>query len=98
MVYGTVVSYQQASPTDPTVEHFGSPVALLPFADEIKGYIALTALVFNLLVAVLLTLALRAAKTPEGTDQTTPDDYRADADDPRVSTSVPASGTAATNG
>jgi SSS family solute:Na+ symporter len=84
MVYGTVVSYQQPSATDPTVHHFGSPIALLPFADETKGYIALTALVLNLLVVVLLTLAFRAMRTPEGIDQTSPDDYHADADDPRV--------------
>ena len=98
MVYGTVVSYQQASPTDPTVQHFGSPVALLPFADETKGYIALTTLVINLLVAVLLTFALRAMGTAEGTDQTSPDDYHADADDPRVGAPARPGGTVATDG
>jgi SSS family solute:Na+ symporter len=98
MVYGTVVSYQQPSPTDPTVEHFGSPVALLPFAAETKGYIALTALVINLLVAVLLTLALRAARVAEGVDQTSPDDYSADADDPRVTGTSTPTGTATAGG
>ena len=84
MVYGTVVSYQQPSATDPTVHHFGSPIALLPFADVTKGYIALTALVFNLLVAVLLTVVLRAMQDARGCRPDPPDDYHADADDPRV--------------
>ena len=80
------------------MQHFGSPVALLPFADETKGYIALTTLVINLLVVVLLTFALRAMGTAEGTDQTSPDDYHADADDPRVGSPARPGGTVATDG
>jgi solute:Na+ symporter, SSS family len=94
MAYGTWIAYLQPSPTDPTLTHFGSPIALvgenpfstdptavlpLPVVDEQYGYIALTALVLNLVVAVVLTLVFRALKTPEGADQTVPEDYRADA-------------------
>ena len=86
MAYGTWTAYKQPSATDPTVEHWGSPVALPPFADETKIYIGLTAVVLNLLVAVALSMILRAANVPEGIDHTHPDDYRADADDPRVAT------------
>ena len=42
------------------------------------------ALLANLVVAALATLAFRAAKVPEGVDRTKPDEYFADAGDPRV--------------
>jgi SSS family solute:Na+ symporter len=58
--------------------HFGSPLGDFPFTST-KVYIAATALVINLVVAVALTLVLRLAKAPAGTDETAPDDYRADA-------------------
>jgi SSS family solute:Na+ symporter len=38
----------------------------------------------NLLVAALVTLVLRAMKTPEGVDGTEPDDYYADEGDARL--------------
>ncbi len=38
----------------------------------------------NVVVAVVLTLVLRALKVPTGRDQTSPADYYADAGDPRV--------------
>jgi SSS family solute:Na+ symporter len=83
MVYGTWIAYLQPSPTDPTITHFGSPVAPilqpLPIAEDVLGYIALTALALNLLVAVVLTLVFRALKAPEGSDHTSPEDYRAEA-------------------
>jgi solute:Na+ symporter, SSS family len=63
--------------------HFGGPLQLIPFT-QTKGYIALTAFVLNVLVAVLLTLVLRAAKVPPGSDETSPSDYHADAGDPGV--------------
>ena len=84
MVYGTWVAYLQPSATDPTVDHWGSPVALPPFVDETKVYIGLTALVLNALVAIALTVALRAAGVPEGVDGTRPEDYRADGGDAGV--------------
>jgi SSS family solute:Na+ symporter len=48
------------------------------------GYIALTAFVINLVIAVVLTLVLRLAKVPDGHDETIRGDYFADAGDPRV--------------
>jgi solute:Na+ symporter, SSS family len=79
MVYGSWTAYMQPSATDPTVKHFGSPLAPLPGMPDVVGYIALTSLVLNLVVAVVLTVVLRAAKAPEGPDQTVPQDYRAEA-------------------
>ena len=43
-------------------------------------YIALTALVINLAVAVVLTLVFRLANLPAGTDETAPAHYTADPD------------------
>jgi SSS family solute:Na+ symporter len=90
MVYGTIVSYQQKVPNivtrlvdgQPQVtqngeRHFGSSLAEFPFTDT-KVYIALTALLLNVIVAVAITLFLRAINTPSGSDHTTPDDYYAD--------------------
>ncbi len=84
MVYGTWTAYLQPSATDPSVTHFGSPVALPPFVDETKVYIALTAVALNLLVAVALTIVFRSMGVSEGTDGTRSDDYRADAGDAGV--------------
>jgi SSS family solute:Na+ symporter len=47
-------------------------------------YVGFVAVAVNLLVAVLVTLVLRAMKTPEGVDGTEPDDYLADEGDPRL--------------
>jgi SSS family solute:Na+ symporter len=96
MVYGTVVAYQQEVPNvkvnlvngapntvvDGT-RHFGSPLANFPFTDT-KVYIAATALLINLIVAVVVTLVLRAVKAPAGTDDTQPGDYYSDAPDAKV--------------
>ncbi len=79
MLYGTWTAYLQPSATDPSITHFGSPLAPLPFMPDTLGYIALTALVVNLLVAVVLTVVLRALNAPEGQDATVKEDYRADA-------------------
>ena len=63
--------------------HFGGSNALIPVIGEI-GYIGLTAFVINLIVTVVLTVVLRAAKAPAGVDETRPEDYTADADTPRA--------------
>jgi SSS family solute:Na+ symporter len=47
-------------------------------------YVGFVAVLVNLLVAVVVTFILRAAKTPDGVDLTTRDDYFADEGDPRV--------------
>jgi len=82
MTYGTVKAYQVINPA--THKHFGGSSALIPLLHGRNGYIALTAFLLNLLIAVVGTLVLRAAKVPEGNDGTEPADYWADADDPRV--------------
>ena len=41
-------------------------------------YIGLSAVIINLVIAVAGTLILRAAKVPEGTDETLPHQYTAD--------------------
>ncbi len=82
MVYGTWQAWNVANPRG-GAEHFGGSLALMPVIGEL-GYIALTAFVLNLVVAVVLTLVLRATKAPTGGDETIRGDYFADAGDPRV--------------
>ena len=60
--------------------HFGSPLHEFPFT-ETKVYIGFTALLINLVVVVVGTLVLRALDVPGGVDQTSPEDYHADAGD-----------------
>ena len=81
MVYGTVSAYNVVNPA--TKAHFGGSVAEIPGLGEM-GYIALTAFVLNLIVAVVFTLVFRAFKADEGKDETIPADFFADAGDPRV--------------
>ena len=80
MTYGTLKAYNVSSATTP---HFGGSVASIEGLGEM-GYIALTAFVINVVIAAVLTLLLRAAKAPEGVDQTIPADYFADEGDPKV--------------
>ncbi|MCF6376138.1 sodium:solute symporter [Nocardioides KLBMP 9356] len=81
MVYGTVEAYQVINPV--TGKHFGGSLALVPGLDQM-GYIAMTAFVINLVIAVVLSAILNAVKVSNGSDETVPFDYFADADDPRV--------------
>jgi solute:Na+ symporter, SSS family len=91
MIYGTITAYQQKVPNvvtklvdgEPQVtvsgeRHFGSPLATFPFTDT-KVYIALTALLLNILVAVALTVIFRAMNASAGVDHTDPEDYYSDA-------------------
>ena len=71
MTYGTAAAYNQKSAV---TEHFGGSLATFPFTDT-RVYIALSALVLNIVVTVLLTFVLRAMKAPEGVDATTYEDY-----------------------
>lgn len=80
MAYGTWLAYGVESPVQ---DHFGGPLVNFP-GTETKFYIALIAFLANILVAVLLTFVLRAMKVDEGVDQTTAQDYHADAGDPGV--------------
>jgi SSS family solute:Na+ symporter len=68
-------------------EHFGgSAFALshLGFDTKVTVYTGFLAVLLNLVVAILVTLVLRATKTPDGPDATTGDDYLADEGDPRL--------------
>ncbi|MFJ1794086.1 monocarboxylate uptake permease MctP [Kitasatospora griseola] len=80
MLYGTWKAYGIASPA---TKHFGGSAAKIPVIGEV-GYIGLTGFVLNLLVAVVLTLVLRALKAPEGADETAKADYSAEAGDEAV--------------
>ena len=91
MAYGTIEAYRQKVPVVVTelvngeavtsingTRHFGSPLANFPMTDT-KVYIAGTALVLNVIVAVIVTLVLRAVRAPAGVDETKPEDYYTDA-------------------
>jgi SSS family solute:Na+ symporter len=80
MGYGTYAAYGVSAGT---VHHFAAATATIPGLGT-KGYIAMTALVFNLVVAIVVTAVLRLMPGTVGRDETTADDYLADADDPRV--------------
>lgn len=95
MAYGMFLLYRIPNPADPVGRpHFGGSALALdkldllgwqPFpGSPVQIYVGFVALVLNLLVAVLVTLALRAAGTPEGTDATRPADYHADQGSARV--------------
>jgi SSS family solute:Na+ symporter len=86
MAYGTVAAYNVANLRS-GVDHFGGSLATMPVIGEM-GYIALTAFAINLVVAVVLTLVLNAAKVSNGADVTIKGDYFADAGDPRVEKNV----------
>jgi SSS family solute:Na+ symporter len=72
MAFGTIAAYKSASPT---VSHWASS------SDIELGhtvYIGLTAVIINLIIAVILTVVFRAAKVPQGADETLPHQYTAD--------------------
>jgi SSS family solute:Na+ symporter len=75
MVYGTATAYNVPASGKPG-SHFGGSTAPIPFT-HVSCYIAITALVLNLLVAVVGTLILRALKVPAGVDRTRPEDFEA---------------------
>jgi SSS family solute:Na+ symporter len=68
-------------------EHFGgSAFALSKLGMTTKNtiYVGFLALAVNLLVAIVVTLLLRAVRVADGADVTGPSDYLADRGDPRV--------------
>jgi SSS family solute:Na+ symporter len=81
IAYGTITAYQQVDPV--SGKHFASSLAAVPGTNQ-KIYIAISAFVVNAVVAVVLNLILRAAKVRYGKDITTPADYGANEDDPKV--------------
>ncbi len=80
MVYGTVKAYGVKTATGAP---FGGSITAVEGWGTM-GYIAVTAFALNVVVAVVVSLALRAANVSGGTDETIPADYFADEGDPRV--------------
>ena len=72
MAYGTIEAYRTPGGGQ---QHFGASTAPV-FGHVI--YIAIAALVINLVVSVVLTLIFRAVELPAGTDETLPAQYTAD--------------------
>jgi SSS family solute:Na+ symporter len=81
IIYGTVAAYNVVNPV--THNHFGGSVANFPFT-EVPVYIGVSAFVVNAVIAVGLTLILRAFKVKDTGDTTRPSDYGADEHDPKV--------------
>jgi SSS family solute:Na+ symporter len=86
IVYGTYAAYKVVNPL--TGKHFGGSLAEIPGLGDM-GYVAMTAFVLNLVVTVVLSFALNAAKVANGSDETAPGDYFADAGDARVERNRP---------
>jgi SSS family solute:Na+ symporter len=78
MVYGTAVAYNTPAP-GVTGSHFGASTASVPGLNH-TVYIAVTALVLNLMVALVLTAVFRVLRLPAGTDETAPAHYLAGED------------------
>jgi solute:Na+ symporter, SSS family len=72
MAFGTVAAFRSASPT---ASHWASS-SDIEFGHTV--YIGFSALLLNIVIAVILTVILRAAKVPQGTDETLPHQYTAD--------------------
>ncbi|MGI3782549.1 MAG: monocarboxylate uptake permease MctP [Janthinobacterium lividum] len=87
MVYGTIVAYGGC--TACTTRPFANSLAIVPGLGD-AGYIGITALALNVLVTVVLTAVLNAARVSNGTDITSQSDYFADLGDPAVEEAVDA--------
>jgi solute:Na+ symporter, SSS family len=72
MVYGTLAAYNVKNAT---ASHWAASSDIV-FGHTI--YIGITAIVINIVIAVVLTPILRAARVPEGIDETLPHQYTAD--------------------
>jgi SSS family solute:Na+ symporter len=72
MIYGTVAAYNVKNAT---TSHWASSSDIV-FGHSI--YIGISALIINVVIAVILTLVFRATRLPEGTDETLPHQYTAD--------------------
>jgi SSS family solute:Na+ symporter len=86
MVWGTIVAYNQPVAGEPGT-HFGASTAIVPGLGH-TAYIAVTAFVLNLVVAVLMTWVFRTLKLPEGADETRPEQYVADPEDTSAETAA----------
>jgi SSS family solute:Na+ symporter len=94
MAMGFWLLYQIPNPALQRKHFGGTAVALskLGFDTPKTIYVGFVAVVVNLLVAVIATAILRAAKVTDGGDDTSPSDYTADEGDPRVTAPDSAAG------
>jgi SSS family solute:Na+ symporter len=90
MIYGTIAAYNVATPT---TSHWAGSSDIV-FGHSI--YIGISAVIINLVIAVVLTLILKATRVPEGADETLPHQYTADPD--AVPAAAPAGVTAGLEG
>jgi SSS family solute:Na+ symporter len=72
MAFGTIAAYNVSSAT---ASHWAAS-SDIEFGHSV--YIGLSAVVLNLVIAVVLTVVFRAARVPEGVDETLPEQYTAD--------------------
>src|SRR6201996_153441 len=72
MIYGTLAAYNVSNAT---ASHWAASSDIV-FGHSI--YIGITAFIINAVIAVVLTLVLRAFRVPEGADETLPHQYTAD--------------------
>ncbi|MGH3298402.1 MAG: monocarboxylate uptake permease MctP [Trebonia sp.] len=73
-IYGTIAAYNVHNPT---TSHWAGSSDIV-FGHSI--YIGLSAVILNLVIAVVLTPILKAVRAPEGADETLPHEYTADPD------------------
>ncbi|MET0237139.1 MAG: sodium:solute symporter [Kibdelosporangium sp.] len=93
MAWGFAMLYVIPS-ADGSKKHFGGSALVLdklslfgwhPFAGSTTQiYVGFVALIGNLVIAVIVTMILRARKVPNGNDKTENEDYHADEGDPRL--------------
>jgi solute:Na+ symporter, SSS family len=76
MIFGTIAAYRVPSAGSPG-SHFGGSTDVVPLIGH-TVYIAVTALVINLVLAVMLTFVFRAFRLPGGADETLPAHHPAD--------------------
>ena len=74
IAYGTYAAYNTSKPG---VNHFASSLYDFPFTST-PVYIAVSAIVINIVLSVVLTAILRLLRVPAGTDETTGDDFYSD--------------------
>ena len=74
-IFGTIAAYKVATPA---TSHWAGSVDI-EFGHTV--YIGLSAIVLNIAIAVILTLIFKAARVPEGADETLPQQYTADPTD-----------------
>jgi SSS family solute:Na+ symporter len=87
LLVGLWMLYQIPNPNTGRAHFGGSAFKLSELGLTDTGatmYVGFLAVLTNLVVATLLTFALRAAQVPDGEDATRREDYFADAGDPRV--------------